>query len=149
MKIIVVSGACSGVGKTTLARGISNLLPDALTVKIGHHTENIQKAIKLFPMGTSIDTIRQFAGNVPYLIIESNTILKEIIPECVIYLTGDSLKPSALLALTMADIICGEYISNCKINELAIRLSLDIIVVRKIAMMTGAKVDAVCEMIPA
>ncbi|NLD93947.1 MAG: hypothetical protein GX639_14920 [Fibrobacter sp.] len=149
MKIIVVSGACSGVGKSTLARGISNLIPDALTVKIGHHEENIQKEIKLFPMGTSIDTVRQFAGNVPYLIIESNSILIEIIPECVIYLTGESSKPSASLALTKADIIRGEYIDTPKINELALRLSLDISVVRKIAMMAGAKVGAVCEMIPA
>jgi hypothetical protein len=148
LKIIVVSGACSGVGKTTLAKGISNLLTDVLTVKIGHHAENIHKTIKLFPMGTSIDTIRQYAGDVTYLIIESNSILKEIIPDCVVYLTGDSLKPSAIRALAMADIVCGEYIDRGKICELALRLSLDISIVRKIAVMAGAKMEMIYEMSP-
>ncbi len=149
MKIIVVSGACSGVGKTTLARGISNLIPDALTVKIGHHAENIHKKIKLFPMGTSIDTIQQFAGDVSYLIIESNSILKEIIPDCVLYLTGDSPKPSASRALKMADIISGEIVDKFKSYELALRLSLDISIIREIAMMAGAKLEMVSGMCPA
>ncbi len=148
MKIIVVSGACSGVGKTTLAGGISKLLPDVLTVKIGHHEENALKPIKLFPMGTSIHTICQYAGNVSYLIIESNSILKEILPECVLYLKGDSPKPSASLALTMADIISGEVIDTRKIFELASRLSLDSTLIKKIALLAGAKLENVLEMTP-
>lgn len=145
MKIIVVSGACSGVGKTTLARGISNLLTDVLTVKIGHHAEKVHKAIKLFPMGTSMHTIMLYAGDVSYLIIESNSILKEIIPDCVVYLTGDSPKPSASLALIMADIISGEIVDTCKINELALRLSLDISIIKKIAMLAGAQLEKIRE----
>jgi hypothetical protein len=148
MKIIVVSGACSGVGKTTLAGGISNLLSDVLTVKIGHHAESVHKTIKLFPMGTSIHTIMLYAGDVSYLIIESNSILKEIIPDCVVYLTGDSPKPSASLALTMADIITGEVVDSCKIVELASRLSLDISLIKKIAMLAGAKLEMVRETVP-
>jgi len=147
MKIIVVSGACSGVGKTTLAGGISNLLPDVLTVKIGHHEENIYKPVKLFPMGTSIHTILQYAGDVSYLIIESNSILKEVIPDCVVYLKGDSPKPSASLALTMADIITDEVVGSCKIAELVSRLSLDITTIQKIVLLAGATLETVCEIV--
>ena len=76
MKVIVVSGARSNVGKTQLARALCELLPGAVRIKIGHHVSKPGGDDNLYQMGTSFSTIESEHRNAHFLIIESNRILK-------------------------------------------------------------------------
>ncbi len=138
MKVIVVSGARSNVGKTQLSRALCELLPGAVRIKIGHHARKPNGDDFLYPMGTSFSTIAAEHGNAPILIIESNRILDEITPECAIYLPADNRKPSAEIAMRKADIIRGEPVPASRISVLAKRLECDETVIRKIVELSGA-----------
>ena len=133
MKVIVVSGARSKVGKTQLSRGLCRLLPGAVRVKIGHHAWKPGHDPHLYPMGTRFSTIARDHSFARFLIIESNRILEEITPECTIYLPGEKPKPSAEMAMKKADIIRGEALPASKIALLAARLGCDETVIRAIA----------------
>jgi hypothetical protein len=137
MKVIVVSGARSNVGKTHLARALCRLLPGAVRVKIGHHPARPGKDDELYPMGTSFSTIAAEHGSAPFLIIESNSILEEITPECTIFLPADNPKPSAEIAGKKADIVRGLPVPDAKISALAERMGCDESVIRKVVELTG------------
>jgi hypothetical protein len=140
MKVIVVSGACSNVGKTQLSRALCELLPGAVRIKIGHHARKPGKddSCYLYQMGTSFATIAAEHSNEHFLIIESNRILEEITPECTIYLPAENAKPSAELAVKKADVIRGEPVQASKIAILAERTECEETVVRKIIELVGA-----------
>ena len=138
MKVIVVSGARSNVGKTHLARALEKLLPGSVRVKIGHHARKPEGDSNLYDMGTSFSTIASQHGNAQFLIIESNRILEEITPECAIYLAADNPKPSAEIAARKADIVRGKSLPVSKISELAERMGCDEEIIRKMAELSGA-----------
>ena len=138
MKVIVVSGAHSNVGKTQLARALLDLLPGAARIKIGHHERKPGGDEYYYHMGTGFSTIAAEHSNASFLIIESNHILDEITPECVIYLRAENPKPSAEIAVKKADIIRGEPVPSSKISVLAKRLECDESVIRKIVELSGA-----------
>ncbi len=137
MKVIVVSGARSNVGKTRLSRALCRLLPGAVRVKIGHHAWKPGGDDYLYPIGTSFSTIATEHGTARFLIIESNRILEEFTPECAIYLPADNPKPSAETAMKKADIIRGRRIPASKIAVLATRMECDEAVIRAIAELSG------------
>jgi len=138
MKVIVVSGARSNVGKTHLARALCKLLPGAVRIKIGHHPRKPgYDDGYLYPMGTGFLSIASEHSNERFLIIESNRILEEITPECAIYLPADSPKPSAEIAMKRADIIRGEPVADSKITVLAKRMGCDETVIRKIVELSS------------
>ncbi|OPY81125.1 MAG: hypothetical protein A4E64_00055 [Syntrophorhabdus sp. PtaU1.Bin058] len=141
MKVIVVSGARSNVGKTQLAHALCKLLPGAVHVKIGHHARKSGKDGYLYPMGTGFSGIAAEHTGASFLIIESNRILEEITPECVIYLPAEDPKPSAEIAIKKADIIRGESVPVSKISLLAERLGCDETVIREIVELAGATAD--------
>jgi molybdopterin-guanine dinucleotide biosynthesis protein A len=147
MKTIVISGARSGVGKTTLAKELLAVLPGSVFVKVGHHPENPANKDLLYPLGTSFREIRKNHEGFSFLIIESNTILKELIPDCAIYLGADCPKPSALFAQEKADITSGHKISAGKIDELSVRLGLSVQTMRRIAWLCGARPSPVTAII--
>lgn len=138
MKIIVISGASSKVGKTSLALALCDLFPDALYIKIGHGKMKPEKKGVFYHTGTSFEDIKKNHPHVALFIIESNSILRHITPHCVIYLAGENPKPSALTAQTMADITRGEPVSDEKIRMLSQRLAFSDTVVRQIARHAGA-----------
>ena len=139
MKVIVVSGARSNVGKTLLSRALCNILPGAVRVKIGHHAPKPGRDRNLYPIGTSFETIATDHSDASFLIIESNRILQEITPDCVIYLSGDDPKPSAKLALKKADIIRGEPVPSSKVSLLARRMECGEALVREIVKVTNCE----------
>jgi dethiobiotin synthetase len=139
MKTIVISGARSNVGKTTLARNVATLLTDALLVKIGHHPAKSTKMELLYPIGTSIDELKRLHGDHAYLIIESNSILNDFTPDCTIFLSADSPKPSALAAKEKADIIRGEKIDEPAVIDLAKRLAVEPQLMHRMIILSGAK----------
>jgi hypothetical protein len=137
MKVIVVSGARSDVGKTHLSRALCGLLPGAVRVKIGHHVSKPDGDGNLYPMGTGFPAIAADHGNARFLIIESNRILEEITPECAIYLPAEHPKPSAGIAMKKADIIRGEPVPASKISVLAERMGCDETVIQALVKLCG------------
>jgi hypothetical protein len=138
VKVIVVSGARSNIGKTQLARELCKLLPGAVRIKIGSHHRKPGGDDNLYPFGTNFSSIAAEHRKARFLIIESNSILKEITPQCAIYLTAENPKPSAEIAMKKADIVRGEPVSTSKISDLAKRLECDETIIRKIVELSGA-----------
>ena len=140
LKTIVISGAHSSVGKTTLAKGLCQIIPDALHIKIGRGKRNVDKEDILYPSGTTFEKIYAQHKYLKFLIIESNSILKEITPDCTIFLTGDSPpKPSAIEAMEKADVIRGKKVDESTIKRLTQSLDLPETVIRKVAWLSGAR----------
>lgn len=124
MKVIVISGASSKVGKTTLALGLQRVLEGAEVVKIGHGARKAQLRNHFYASGTPFHTIRENHADARWLLIESNSILREIQADLVIYLEGENPKPSAEHARRWADIVSGRDISDDEVAVLAARLSV-------------------------
>jgi hypothetical protein len=139
MKVIVVSGAHSNIGKTYLSRALCKLLPGAVRIKIGHNARKPGNDDGyLYHMGTSFATIAAEHSNARFLVIESNSILEEVTPECVIYLPDENPKPSSQIAIKKADIIRGESVPVSRISLLAKQLECDESVILKIVELSGA-----------
>jgi hypothetical protein len=115
LKIIVISGSHSNIGKTTLLRNIQTKLnfSSTIAIKFGHRSFNNEKPEKFFSnIQEGLEYIESLekAGNPDFLLIESNSILNYIEPDLGIFLKSkDKLeKDSAKLAKAKADIIIDE-----------------------------------------
>ncbi len=112
MKIIIISGSHSNIGKTTLLRNIQAHLSPASTiaVKLGHRLLNSEKPEIFFSSMTEgleyIESLRE-SGSTDFLLIESNSIFNYIAPDLGIFLQskGKTEKESAALAKSKADIV--------------------------------------------
>lgn len=125
MKTVVVSGARSGVGKTSLARRICEVLPGAVHVKIGHGRRKPQIGNLYYEKGTSPEVILEENAGIPFLVIESNTVLEDLEPDLVLYIPASGAKPSASLAEGRADIVIGETVEGRAAELAASRLGID------------------------
>ncbi len=123
-KVIVISGASSKVGKTTLAHALQRLLEGAEVVKIGHGPRKTWIRNHFYELGTPFQTIQEDHAQARWLVIESNSILREIEADLVIYLEGPNPKPSAACARRRADIVSRGSISERKVAALAARLGI-------------------------
>ena len=132
MKIIVVSGAHSNIGKTQLARALCALFPGSTYIKIGHGKRKPDIDGAFYHLGTPFSIIAADFKNAEILVIESNSILKEIRPDCTVYLPSENPKPSAALAHCKADIIRGEKVSEETVIMLSSRLAVPVEMVREI-----------------
>ncbi|UCD51899.1 MAG: hypothetical protein JSW27_04535 [Phycisphaerales bacterium] len=139
MKVIVISGACSNIGKTTVARRLQSLLERATFVKIGHGDVRPEISNRLYPMGTSFETIRENHADAEWLLIESNAILLEIQPDLLIYMDGPNPKPSAKEARVRADIVSGLCVDRDSVTTLAARLGITVELTRQIVEIAGGK----------
>ena len=140
MKVIVISGACSNVGKTTLAGELQRLLEGSEVVKIGHGQRKPEMANHLYALGTSFRTIEQNHSQARWLVIESNSILREVQPDLLIYLEGKHPKPSAERAKRRADIISGRLVRD-DVEALAARLEIGVDMMLAIVRLTGRDGD--------
>ena len=140
MKTIVVAGAQSNIGKTTVAKKICSFLPNAVFIKVGKGNPDNVKTDIFYTVGTSIEKLFQNHNDKDWLVIESNQILKEFQPDCVVYLTGTNPKPSAQMAKEKADIIRDQKIDSAVINTLAEKLGITQEIVYNIAKCSGALV---------
>jgi hypothetical protein len=137
MKTIVISGASSGVGKTALARKLKSLLSGAELIKIGHGRPKADMENHFYPLGTSMETLRDNHPDACWLLIESNSILREAEPDLVIYLDGANPKPSAEYAKAKAHIVSGYRLAAEQIAEIAARLEVSVDAVKDIACISG------------
>jgi hypothetical protein len=142
MKVIVISGASSMVGKTTLANSLRRLLDGAEAVKIGHGARKPDIPNHFYESGTPFETIRENHAGATWLIIESNSILHEMEPDLTIYLEGANPKPSAQYARDRADIVSGRPLDNDTIAVLATRLGIPAVLMQAIAHRAGAKCES-------
>ena len=142
MKVIVISGASSKVGKTTLAKSLRRTLEDAEVVKIGHGQRKPGIENHFYESGTPFRIIRENHSGATWLIVESNSVLHEIEPDLVIYLEGESPKPSARYARDRADIISGRPVAKDAVAALAARLGVSTELVREIARQAGARCES-------
>ena len=124
MKVIVISGASSKVGKTTLAWGLQRVLEGAEVVKIGHGKRKPEIENHFYELGTPFRTIQENHADARWLLIESNSILREIQPDLAIYLEGRNPKPSAEDARRRADVVSGRDVSDENVAVLAARLGI-------------------------
>ncbi len=141
MKTLVISGAHSNVGKTGLAENLCSLLRYAVHVKIGHGIEKKGHGNIFYRNGTSYEDIISENSDARFLIIESNSILCEITPDCAIYLSGGLPKPGAAQAERKADIIRGKTVRRETVDTLAGRLGIDRKTVTEMIRLAGAFVD--------
>lgn len=138
MKTIVVAGAKSRVGKTSLAVAIQELIPGSRYVKIGCGQPRAGRAV-IYPLGTSYQRVAQEAEGAEVLIIESNSVLQELKPDVCLYIEGDPAKPSAQAARAVADIVSDTRVADATIAAIASKLGLNHAVARQIAWLTGAR----------
>jgi adenylate kinase len=124
MRVIVISGASAGVGKTTLAKSLQRLLAGAEIVKLGHGRRKTDVGNHFYESGTPFETIRANHRKAHWLLVESNSILRELQPDLVIYLEGENPKPSAAYARRRADIVSGRDVGNEEAKALATRLGI-------------------------
>ncbi len=141
MRVIVISGASSRVGKTTLARSLQGLLDGTELVKIGHGRRKDHLRDHFYESGTPFDVIRQSHRDARWLIVESNSVLREIQPDLTIYLEGENPKPSAEYAKCRADIVSETHVSRQTIESLAVRLDVSVDLMQKIAQLARAECD--------
>ena len=139
-KIIVIAGAHSKVGKTTLAYQLTDLLNQAVRVKVGHHPKKENGDPNYYYAGTKLSEILKQHGRAPFLVVESNRVLAEIKPDCLIFLTGSGeAKASAAKARAEADIVRGEKVSQAKQQSLVKNLGVDLAIIRKMIELAGAQ----------
>ncbi len=141
MKVIVISGASSKVGKTTLALSLQALLGDAAVVKIGHGKRRNDVRNHFYEAGTPFHVIQENHRDARWLIVESNSILREIQPDLAIYLEGENPKPSAEYAKCRADIVSGRRVSEETTAALAARLEIPVDLMQSIAQLARARRD--------
>ena len=149
MKTIVISGAHSHIGKTTLARAIRDVLPGAVYVKIGTGAKKENSLDILYPFGTAFGDIRARHGEASFLLIESNHILAELDPDLCIFLGGRDEKPSAALARQKADLIRGCKATEEKVAALAGKLGITQAKMHEICFLAGANPEPVSAIIMA
>lgn len=142
MNVIVISGASSGVGKSSLARSLQQMLEGSVLVKIGHGKRKPHIENHFYMLGTPFHAIREEHVTAKWLLVESNAVLREIQPDLLIYVQGPNPKPSAELARRRADIISDEYISDKAIGMLAARLGITIDQMRAIVRLSGGLFDS-------
>ncbi|MCX6644797.1 MAG: LysR family transcriptional regulator [bacterium] len=110
MKIWLISGASSYIGKTTLLNKLAAVLPDVESMKTGHHAKKNHGAANYFISTDDslrfIDSLKEKSG---YLLVESNRLAGIVDADLVIFLDsmeGDRRRDANTLH-SHADIILG------------------------------------------
>jgi|SaaInlStandDraft_3_1057020.scaffolds.fasta_scaffold57314_1 molybdate transport system regulatory protein len=91
MKIFTISASYSNLGKTTLARKLSEALGLGVAVlKIGHGKDKSKPEKLVHNMEEAVEVVKQLkkSKKYQYLIIESNSIVKKINSDLAIFIEG-------------------------------------------------------------
>jgi hypothetical protein len=94
-----------------------------------------------YESGTPFHAIRENHRDARWLIVESNSILREIQPDLTIYLEGQNPKPSAEYAKCRADIVSGRRLSKEDVAVLAAKLEIPVDLMQRIAQLARAECD--------
>ncbi len=143
VKTVVISGARASVGKTWLARVFCDLVPGSVRVKIGEGADGGFH----YCAGTPFKSIAAEHAAATWLVIESNSILEQITPDCAIYLEGGNPQLSVPRARAKADIVRGAAVPPETVATLSARLDCDRTLIRRIAWLAGARPSPVTGLI--
>ncbi|MBF0430733.1 MAG: molybdenum cofactor guanylyltransferase [Fibrobacteria bacterium] len=146
-KIIVVAGAHSNVGKTTLCLKLKKLFSDSAVIKLGHGKPKKNVGNIFYPSSTDFKEIQRKFSAVQYLIVESNAVLEHINPELVIFLDGDKPKASAKKARERADILSGKRVDKSILQKISLQLQVPESLLTRVAWLAGARPEPVSAII--
>jgi len=142
MRTIVVAGAHSNVGKTTVAGEISKVVKNSVVVKIGNSTKKRSLNNRYYPLGTPFSKIKKDCVGAETVIVESNSILQELKPNLLVYLTGKKeKKPSAKFAKGNADIVRGRYFSASRIKKIVNTSGYEKEIIERIIILSGGRIQ--------
>lgn len=130
MKIVVISGAGSKVGKTSVLRALKQLLPNSASIKLGRAEEaSADKDEMLLPSGSTLCEIKSaIGGEFSYLLVEGNSILKKFSPDLAIFVDGEvkDKRADADLLKAKCDLVAGGKIDCRRAFALAAKLGIDL-----------------------
>lgn len=130
MKTVIIAGAHSDSGKTTVLRKIAKVFDDSVTVRLGRADEAKEgKEEILLPSDTEFDAIVDSIPRKPaYLLIEGNSILKRFDPDLAIFVDGDGpdRRPDADELKERCDIVAGGKVDCRAAFGFGARLGLDL-----------------------
>jgi molybdate transport system regulatory protein len=110
MRIWLIAGAFSGIGKTTLAGNLRTLLPESTTLKIGHGQRKTEGGNNYFTtVDDAIEFISKQSCNHRHCIVESARLIGSISADIMIFLDnldGDRRRDASVLRKS-ADIVLG------------------------------------------
>lgn len=87
MRLMLICGSSSGVGKTTLALELSRILPGSTVVKLGHGKWKRGKIKNFFTdVDEAVSFIESQRDDCQFMIVESNRIVGRIKADIVIYI---------------------------------------------------------------
>jgi molybdate transport system regulatory protein len=111
MRVWIIAGSSSGVGKTSLAEKLTDILPHSIYVKIGHgKTQNIKAANYFTDIEKALKFIEHQKEIFDNCIVESTRLVGQIKADIVIYLDSPDLdpRPDSDFLKKNADIIIGK-----------------------------------------
>lgn len=128
MRVIVVAGAKSKIGKTTTLRIIKSFLDDVVAVKLGKVGEiDKGKPEMLLPYDSSFADIEKvISGDPQYLLVEGNAILNKIKPDLAFFVEaiGSGRKDDADEAKKKCDLTIGEDLPPDKLAAFSEKMGL-------------------------
>jgi molybdate transport system regulatory protein len=87
MKLWIITGSSSGVGKSTLAHELAVLLPQTLVIKVGHGTHRRGKSPNYFTDSfEAVEFIESQKSHYQHMIVESNRLIGKIRADIIIFL---------------------------------------------------------------
>ena len=111
MRLWLIAGSSSGVGKTTLAEKLVEILPGSVHVKLGHGQVKSGKAPNFFTSTEkAFEFIKREEDNFDHCIIESTRLVGKIKTDVVIFLESRDFEPrsDSDVLESKADIILGK-----------------------------------------
>ncbi|MFH1676173.1 MAG: hypothetical protein ABIC40_04030 [bacterium] len=124
MKILLITGSSSGVGKTRLAMKLMEIVPHAVYMKLGHGKKKKGGRPKNYFEGEqeALEFIAKEEGKCEYLLVESNRLVGKIDPDPVIFLDWKSsigkLELSSAQKAKMLEVLTEqhEYLSRSRLS---------------------------------
>lgn len=128
LKVIMVSGAHSGCGKTRIVNIISENLQKSFCVKIGDGMQNDAKKILLMNKNVSYEDIeKKIPPETKYLIVESNN--RDLFDRIDLHIFVDGeiekYKQNAFHTKSKADIVSGSSVDCCYALEKSRNLEIN------------------------
>ena len=129
MKTIIIAGAGSNVGKTTVLRSLKAIFPNNVSVKLGKtEVSDKLKEELLLPSDYSLDQIKEALEQEPeYLLIEGNSILKSFDPDLAIFVDGEpeNKREDAQELKKRCHLVIGGHVECQQAFMLAKKINLD------------------------
>jgi molybdopterin-guanine dinucleotide biosynthesis protein A len=147
MKVIVISGTHSDNEKTVFAREVLSLVPGSVFIKIGHGPKKSEAENGFYQCGTPFSEIVKEHRGMEYLILESESVQKDIEPVLTLYITGADKNGPAGFAGNRADIVSGTVLNTHAVRVFSEKSGLPEETIKRIIWLAGARLEEVTAVI--